>query len=220
MLDCLRTMVDSLLMNTVEQVIGQELKRRREAAGRQQDSVAVAAQQFGLAWGQATVSAIEAGRRGVSLGEFGLLPSILQLAGITDTRLRVTELIPAAREAARLAPGVELPLATIRALFGAEGEREVVPTRGIHGSVVLRPPSGALTLTGQHPLTETDRKAARTLKVSPEAVSQAALRAWGQPLDAERDARVNDLTASAQKRGRVTRQLMRELRPIVKKRKR
>jgi hypothetical protein len=214
-------------MDTIEQVIGQELRRRRDAAGRQQDTVAIAAQRFGLAWGQSTVSAIEAGRRGVSVGELALLPSILKLAGITDTWIRVTDLIPAARDAwALLVPGVELPLATIRSLFGTEAERKAaprytprtgMPTLGIQGSTVLMPPSGALTLTGQHPLTEADRKVARALKVSSEAVSQAALRAWGRPLQIERDARVNDLAASAQKRGRVTRQLIAELKPRLKR---
>jgi hypothetical protein len=176
--------------------------------------VAIAAQMFGLKWGQSTVAAIEAGRRGVSVGELALLPSILKQAGITDTWIRVTELIPPTRDAwALLVPGVELPLATIRALFGTEAEREAAPR-----NTVLRPPVGALTLTGQLPvLTAADRKVARALKVPPEAVSQAALSAWGQPLHIERDARVNDLAASAQKRGRVTRQLIAELKPRLKR---
>jgi len=169
--------------------------------------VAVAAQQFGLAWGQATVSAIEAGRRGVSVGELALLPSILERAGITTTRLTISELIPGdPTTSASLAPGATLPLATIRALFG-------------QGSTVLMPLSGALTLTGHGAITEVDRRVARALKVSPEAVAQAALRAWGRPLHSERDARVNDLAASAQKRGRVTRQLLRELKPTIRRRK-
>src|SRR5262244_3383485 len=83
-------------MVTLEEAIGGELKRRREAAqGVTQDAIAVQAQGYGLPWTRATVAAIELGRQQLSLGEFALLPLILNNAGLTGgRRLGLWELLP------------------------------------------------------------------------------------------------------------------------------
>jgi hypothetical protein len=72
---------------------------------------------------------------------------------------------------------------------------------------------------------ETERKAARTLHVDdPAEVAVAALRLWGRSLTQERDARVVDAAAPDASprtlqalRGHVTRHLLEEIEPIVRK---
>jgi transcriptional regulator with XRE-family HTH domain len=204
---------------TFEQAIGAELQRQREAAGVTQDAVATTARGLGFAWGQATISAIEAGRRAISVGELGLLLFILAAANVTSqptenkgkshgwmTMARVVDLIPDADEWVTVADGVEVNLASARWLFGTDAERRANVQHGYYRSV--RPlPS----------ITEADRKAARTLRVAPEAVVYAARGQWGRSLAEERDERVGTASASAQKRGRVTRKLIAELRPHVQR---
>jgi hypothetical protein len=72
---------------------------------------------------------------------------------------------------------------------------------------------------------ETERKAARTLHIDdPAEVAVAALRLWGRSLTQERDARVVDAAAPDASprtlqalRGHVTRHLLEEIEPIVRK---
>jgi transcriptional regulator with XRE-family HTH domain len=194
-------------VRTLEEAIGGELRRLREAAGVRQEAIAHAAQMFGMDWTQSTVSAIEGGRRGISFGEAGILPNIVQWAGIAPYGQRVLDLIPDTEEVVLVAPGVEASLRSVRPLYGTAAEREAAP------GYKTKPPT--IWLIG-----EAERKAARALRASPEAVLQAAVRRWGHSLATERDVRVGDPNASAQKRGRVTRTLIRELRPDVKRRRR
>jgi hypothetical protein len=65
-------------------------------------------------------------------------------------------------------------------------------------------------------ITEVDRAVARKLGVLPAVIPPAAHRLWRRNLDEERDRRVGDPAASAQKRGRVTRGLVRELAATLK----
>jgi transcriptional regulator with XRE-family HTH domain len=94
-------------LRTLEQVIGNEVRTRRQAAGVQQADLAHTAQVLGLPWLQATVSAVEAGQRSLSIGELGMLPQILTQAGIPVAS--VHEIMPDSEEPVLVAPDVTLP---------------------------------------------------------------------------------------------------------------
>jgi transcriptional regulator with XRE-family HTH domain len=211
---------------TLEQAIGGELRRLREGSGARQEAVAHAAQAFGLNWTQPTVAAIEGGRRSISLGEAGMLNSILAWSGVSRRPLRLLDFIPDTDEWVIVAPGHEAPLRSIRAWYGTYEEQEAAPgyqPRPPSGTrdTTITPPAGTLALAGTAPkvfITEAERKAARALKTTPARVTQTAHALWGHSLDEERDRRVGDPAASAQKRGRVTRTLTQQLRQRITRR--
>jgi hypothetical protein len=206
---------------TLEQAIGGELKRLREAAGALQESIALVAQQDGLDWSQATVSAIEAGRRGLSLGELGVLPQIVHAAKLVPTPIRVMDLIPETDEVVVIAGTLQVQLRVARRLFSA------LPPARKHESLSE---SLGLSETLSHQVfravTEADRKAARKLRTTPTAIDSAARTLWGHGLTQERDrrlgARVTALPPRSLQavRGRVTLALTREIQQLIKARRR
>jgi transcriptional regulator with XRE-family HTH domain len=223
---------------TLEQAIGGELRRLREANGVRQDTVASAAQMFGLNWTQSTVAAIEGGRRSLSIGELGMLPMIVTQADIYRPWVsRVLDFFPDTDEWVIVAPGHEAPLKSIRWLYGTQNERERAPgyKPPAKSSVRVTPATGTLALVGEPAQasgigsdveTEAERKAARVLDVSPEAVLRAAMGRWGHSLANERDRRIGPRAGTLAPRslqavrGRVTRELVSELKPVIKRRRR
>lgn len=146
---------------------------------------------------------------------------------------RPYELIPDVDEWVLLTPGVEANLRSVRKFYGPRGEKTGMATR--HAQTKITRVSkvvialtgvaatgavGSVTKAGGRPPTSpsADRKAAQTLGVTPEAVNAAARALWGHGLAAERDRRIGDPAATAQKRGRVTRQLIAELKHTIKPR--
>jgi transcriptional regulator with XRE-family HTH domain len=224
---------------TLEQAIGAEVARLREAAGVTQDAVAQAAQGFGLEWGQPTISAIESGRRLISVGELALLPHVLAVARVTPqksppdrtpegapkwTIMRALDLIPDVDEWVGWAEGVEGNLRDARWLLGTVEERERRPKAPFTRAAAppftrAMPPTPTRAVAPKVPVTEADRKAARALDLEPEAIAPIARKLWKRGLAEERDQRVGNPSASPQKRGRVTRTLIRELAATVKRRK-
>lgn len=65
------------LARPVRQVIGEGVRRAREAAGVRQDDVSEAARSYGLAWSRARIWALESGEKSISAEELILLPLIL-----------------------------------------------------------------------------------------------------------------------------------------------
>jgi transcriptional regulator with XRE-family HTH domain len=63
-------------------ILGEQLRYLREASGKRQEDLAVAARQCGFRWTQATVAAIESGRRTIEPEEMLGLPLILYKAKI------------------------------------------------------------------------------------------------------------------------------------------
>jgi len=196
-------------IRTLEQVIGAELKRLREGAGALQEAVALAAQQCGLDWSQATISAIEAGRRGLSIGELGLLPQIIHAAKLVPTPIRVPDLIPESDKVVIVAGTFQAPLRIARSLFESLNLSETLSYR------VFR--------TG---VTEADRKAARKLRTTPPEIDSVAHALWGHGLTHERDRRLGAGATTLPPRslqavrGRVTLALTREIQQFIKARKR
>src|SRR5262245_56118456 len=169
-------------MVTLEEAIGGELKRRREAAhGVTQEAVAVQAQGYGLHWTRATVAAIELGRQQLSLEEFGLLPHILRSVGLTGGRvLGLWELLPDTDDDIDLtgAGEVGVPLRIVRGLFQPPAQA-AVPSPPM--------PSPPLPKKRYPVIGEAERKAARLLGVTPDVIMQAARTMWGMTLTARRD---------------------------------
>jgi transcriptional regulator with XRE-family HTH domain len=197
-------------MTTLEQAIGAEVKRRREADGARQEQLAAAARKYGLKWSQATIAAVELGRRKLSLGELAFLPLILSEAlGDTDAGgqlFSIAELIPDAAQDVDVAPGLRLPLSTVRMLLSGQAAADPAP------------PRQALALEASG---DPERKAARKLGVPARAVVLAARKLWGHGLAEERERRLGALEQLPRRRlqarrGGITRRLVRELEPVVR----
>jgi hypothetical protein len=203
-------------LRTLEQAIGQQMRRHREAGGVRQETIAAAATMWMLPWTQATVAAVELGQRGLSLGEFLMLPLVFAEAGLrrrSGQPLELSDFIPAHVDHFPNVPvvpgGFQMPLRTVQTLL--RGGRAPAGD----------PPAPAAAGPG-----EAERKAARKLGCSPDAIVTAAQQLWSRTLAAERDERIGERAGKLDRRslqavrGRVTRGLVRELEPIITGRRR
>jgi transcriptional regulator with XRE-family HTH domain len=202
-------------MATLEQVIGGHLRQVREAQGIRQEDVALAARAYGLDWTRGTITALELGRRHLSLGELALLPLVLSQANLTGGRvLALHELIPDTEELVEVGPMLHLPLRAVRGLLSGESGTVQQPVTV----------TGRAAQLAQWAAGAAEIKAGAVLGVSPAAIAEAARRTWGQSLSEERDQRVLERTQGTAVeprrlqalRGHVTRALLAEIRPILK----
>ena len=176
---------------TIEQVIGQEIRRLREAAGVGQSVLAAAARQYGLPWTRALVAAVELGRKRLTLGELALVPLVLAEADVTGGRvLNLADLIPADQRSVTVGPGLEMPLTIARAMLLGDDDRLLGPSPKLVDVGVDR---RAVEAAG-----DAEQKAALALGVSPESVVKAAHQRWGRSLTAERDRRVVAYTTASE----------------------
>jgi transcriptional regulator with XRE-family HTH domain len=201
-------------LRSLEQVIGASLRAFRETSRLHQDLIAAAVRVFGLAWTRPTIAAIEAGRRHLRPGETAVLA--LALAEISDAQVRtVADLLPDSDEPVLLGPGLVVPLRQAKELLG--GHATSLPTPAAIERIPVSP-----ALEAQD---DAVQKAATALRVRPEAIVDASHRLWGKSLTEEREARLKHRlgpeTATARTlqawRGHVTRELLEELRPLVRK---
>lgn len=205
----------------VDQVVGGNVRRLR--GGQRQDELAVQLRQLGCEWTQATVAAVETGRRRVRISELPPLCSALDcsiselLAGDGQVELPSGQLasLPTMRgvvtgetkfRSAARAPRYRRHDAAHERL---ERHARLAPTIDARSMATqIRPAAGG----------EAERNAARKLGTDPLTVTVAAFGLWGRSLTAERDAQVTDQAsadASARSlqaiRGRVTRRLVEQL---------
>jgi hypothetical protein len=204
-------------LTTLEQAIGQQMRRLREGAAVRQETIASGAAMWALPWTQATVAAIELGQRGLMLGEFIMLPLVFLEVGIhraDGTPLQLEDFVPQYVEEnmpnVPVVPGgLQMPLKIVRTLL-----------RGGHPS--------AKDLPQQRPAGPgvAERKMARKLGCSTTAVMNLAQELWQRTLSEERDARIGARAAQLDRRslqavrGRVTRALVSELKQIITSRRR
>jgi transcriptional regulator with XRE-family HTH domain len=208
--------------------IGGRIRGIREAQGKRQEDVVVAAREFGLEWTQATVAALETAKRQLSVSEFLLLPCVL---GIELRELFVGD------ESVRLPTGAQTQPKILRAIVSSQAKslgydalrtqrkgtvRRVLRqvTKAIR-SLPIPPPMQeqiGQTITGL--LGVADAKAARKLRVDQISLWTVATRLWGRSLTDERDRRLEALRDAAQPpssrtvqamRGHITRSLLEEL---------
>jgi hypothetical protein len=185
---------------TFEELIGANMRRIREQAGRLQEDIAAAAKAHGLTWGRSSVANLEAGRGRLSGVETYLLPSILSLA--TGAKVRVAALFMSADD-----PLVEL-----------------TPTLSLPAGLLASPRPGVVPPLADLPAPDLDideatMKAARVLRLTPGQVGQFADELWGRRLSEVRDERAAartpagaDARSVAAIKGGVTRELITEIR--------
>ena len=192
---------------SLDQVIGANVRRIREERGVTQDELAFYARGWGLSWVQPTIAALEQGRKTLDVIELGLLNVALAtssaelLAGDDDQRVRVGE-------------GTGR-LGTLRqAILGPE---PVTSPQHLKDEISKK------RARGEASSEQANVRAAAQLGVDPADVSRAAFRLWKRSLTEERDARVAENAQSEATprtiqalRGRVTRVLLEELRLKMK----
>jgi hypothetical protein len=215
---------------TLHQVIGRQLRAFRSVFGLRQEDIAAVARMKGLDWVQATIAAIEAGQRPVSIEELLILPSVLRLAAPGTDRI---ELLPG-DELVALTPQSAVPMAELRRAFAYILGQGLIETLFFGEYALASPDREKLRRTWfwllagkelppleyvktlQAAAGEAERKAAAKLGVSPVVIAAAAYALWGRSLSEERDRRVAALgeaparTVQA-RRGHVTRTLLAEL---------
>lgn len=167
--------------------IANNMKQVREAAGRRQEDVALAARLCGFGWQRSTVAMLESGRYELKATELLALPKVLLDAGVGDVTLR------------RLLDGPALPV------HKGSGRRWV-PVAVTDRLAVDRSDLGHLL--GRKASTvdwgtysegtesggpnEAERRAAKRLGVAPDLLKAIADGHWGRTLEEERDARVSE----------------------------
>ena len=198
--------------------VGRRLREIRGGAGLSRETLALRARHWGFPWTANTLALIEAGRRRLALGEFLLLPTVLNelipgthLSGTLDqTRhpFSYADVLPE--------PSTTCLAVTPKLFTWPDGLRQLVQSHGVmlpnNANLFDRPREREL----QYYDDPTDR-AAKSLGAPIQAVAKAAEVTWGRPFSHERDARLGTAphTDRAQVLGHITRVLVEELRPVL-----
>ena len=191
----------------MREVIGEGVRRVREAGDARQDDVARAARRYGLAWSQSKVAALERGDKPISLEEFALLPIVL--ADATGSPVSIGALVPD-DVLVRLTEVVTVPGELMKQVYADEPVQPETVSHERHARImrVTFPDVPFLDIG------DAEQKAAVRLRVTPGAVATAAGQLWGRSLAAERDRVVREREPDASPdrrralRGQVTRQLL------------
>lgn len=203
---------------TLAKYVGERLRFARESHLLRQDELASIGRAWGLDWTQATVAAIEAGRRRLTLEEFLLLPWVASGSGTgpayalggKSTAMQLSEFFVGDPDRpVRLSAAVTMK---------GRGLQEIVAGRAALDDASVE----ALTrarLAERDQWGDAERKAARRLGRTSLIVAGAARKRWGRSFTEERDARLAAQATSATPpralqalRGHITRALIEELR--------
>lgn len=182
-------------------IVGRRVRAIRKEAGARQVDVATAARAFGLPWPASKVAALEVGAKCVSAEELLLLPAVLTAA--LGRPVGYADLFDDDADV-RLSPAVVVAARDVPALLA-----------GCDSPFALAAAGGG----GNTWWDESAWRVARSLEVDRQTLIDACARLYGRSLSAERDARAAELlpadaprrTVQA-KRGRITRDLEREIR--------
>ena len=193
---------------TLDQIVGANLRRLRDRDGITQDQVARLLRHKGMPWTQPVVAALEAGTKTLDVMELYALTLVAPLeellAGSRSVRFGTTE----------------VPLDVVRATFikRSHGERTARPGALSPKNAAELPTFFDAVWAGN----DAERKAARRLGVDPVEVVNAAYELWGQSLTEKRDAVVEatappDISPRTRQafRGRVTRTLLNDIRQAL-----
>jgi len=208
------------------------IRRARERQGVTQEAVAGSARMWGLDWSSATVAAIETARRHVSAIELLLLPLVLASdegpAELADLLADLGNEVALTPEASTSGQALAL-IARGQMRDSLASDSWDVPIYRIFDATIEVVAFWADRYLSRYPKLqpsdmikadreasgEAERKAGYRLSASPLDVAVAARSLWGRSLSDERDARAKP-DASPQARGRITRQLLDELKPVLK----
>jgi transcriptional regulator with XRE-family HTH domain len=220
---------DSSKKTTLAVIVGRNVRRLRDARGWSQSDLAREAQDYGLTWGQTVVSAIEKGARVLDLDELLLLCVVL--------RVGPQDLLAGGDGEGVWLAHIPMSLDLARTILSGEGNygipqagRWVTAVPGENDSIHWKTLWPGLDADGwaqavRDSVQDAEKKAGRSLTVSPLDVATAAHGLWGRSLTAERDARVSaekpsdadDRTIQGLK-GHTTRKLIDELKRYMEQR--
>jgi transcriptional regulator with XRE-family HTH domain len=185
-------------------VVGEGVRRVREAAGLRQDDVARVARAHGLAWSQSKVAALERGDKAVSPEELVTIALVLGRASGRD--VRVTDLLDS-DETVTLTPCLRAPARSVARLLAGSGADDA--TSGIRQTPAR---ADHVTRAG-----DAEEKAGRRLGEHAAVVVTLSRALWGRTLAEERDRIVSERDPDASPdrrralRGQVTKQLVEQL---------
>lgn len=199
---------------TIDVTVGQLIKKLRLDRGFSHEFVAFRLRKWGLNWSRSQLAMVEAGRRGLTVGEWIMLPAILTEALSISSPLTYEDLVPTAQRLALTPQLTVLNSDVVRELLLNQGHLE----QGKFGAGRPIEDLFERPITSQKPYQEDAAwNAARHFHVPMEAISKAAEQLWRHPLSVERDRRILESGQSGRTlqalRGHVTRQLFRELAP-------
>jgi transcriptional regulator with XRE-family HTH domain len=221
-------MKDDTTGRTLTGAIGGNVRRFRLARRWTQDELAVMLRWSGLPLTQSGVAGIESGSRSIDVEEMVILAAVLGvsaaelLSGNGPVRLgdsAESDLVSVSAFLSGAIPVEDLPLSTPTTKFLAAAKSNQARINkewpGARPAEIVKAERGADGLAEQ--------KAARTLGVRPFDVSMAAIRLWGVSLTDHR----NELVAARTEpdtpartvqaiRGRITRTLIDEIKPLLK----
>jgi len=199
----------------LQAAIGANVRRLRGDASMAE--LAVIASKYGEIWDAGSIGKIEAGKYKATIQLLGILS--MSLSELNQRNIRISELLQSNRAVSinKLVvalPGELLDFLADRSKFvghtvvapSTEFERAVeVEFRDHPEPIELEPASRVYQA-----LTHGDRRIARELSMSSEAFAVWCSLVWERPFTVERDERAGP-DASAQKRGRISRELKQEL---------
>lgn len=204
--------------STLSRVVGENVKRLRKDRGASLEHFADGARFFGLPWTASTVSDIESGRRSPTLSTLLVLLAVLN--GYHNApNVRLSDLLAgSAGEVVALNDAMTAVLSAVRgavngkpflhdALRQPDGTTPAATTGALRNAE-----QWAGQQVGHYGLA--DKRAARALGLDDLDMFVQSFERWGHTLTAERDARAED-GATAQRLGRITRELVDELRTAL-----
>lgn len=207
----------------IQVVIGRNVRRLRGKAS--MADLAVIASEYGEVWDAGSIGKIEAGKYKATIQLLGVLS--MALTRLTGREVRVHEFLwqetPQLITLNRLL--VAEPASLLSFLAGEkvlEAGQIVEPSNDFEATVTAafrnHPEAISLKPAGRvyRELTHGDRRIAREVSLSPEVFAVWCSLLWSRTFTAERDVRAGD-NASAQKRGRVSRELKQELRDYMER---
>ncbi|MDM7490739.1 helix-turn-helix transcriptional regulator [Rhodococcus sp. CSLK01-03] len=223
-------------------LIGRNARRLRQQAGIGLDELAQAARPYGVNWTVSRVSDIESGRTTPGIAVTITYAAALSLLSETDVAL--TDLVAGAASV-ELNDGLVVTASALRRILGGgstalvpedlpgidlgedTGERIAAAVTAAFTSAGNEIPPGSrlparLNDAGRAAVGAavrwetglTDQRAARRMDMNTHEVTAWAMHLWGRPFGKERDRRAGE-NATAQDRGRATRQMMTELRAAL-----
>lgn len=219
----------------VRQVVGRRVRELRESAGVRQEDIATHARRFGLVWTRTRVASIERGNMPVTVESLILLTGVLGEA--IGTPIDVAELFDVDGTVA-LSDIAVIPARELgEVLHGnSDGNRILFtglpaedpgpqprPDADRRSAALLQllqtDPQASEILAIRQSLGEADERAQRALNEDLGVFVLMCHGLWGRSIAAERDARLRTHTDAspaslAARRGRVTRELLTELRDL------
>lgn len=220
---------------SIDAVIGRNLAELRQSHGLSQDDIAGAARLFGFRWNSARISRMERGESAMTVDTLMALCVVLSEA--TGDPVKLLDLL-VTQEPVRLGHSTEIPARNANLLSASDPswwpedkknsvtppqERTLTWAERLWAAYeeIIEP--GPMNLAKLNPYLQarrlwslTDERNARKLDLTDEAFVIWCVHLWGQLMSQETEARA-PADATAQKRGRITRDLLSELRNALSK---